>query len=129
MTNVTLGYGAILAVLGLGGYFGSGRVSPTALIPTVIGALLLVCGVLARKETMRKHAIHAALIIALLAILGTASSFVALAKWAGGTAPERPFAVVVRAITALLSVGYMVLGIRSFRAARLAREAAAASPR
>jgi hypothetical protein len=124
MTAATLGYGAILAALGLVGYLASGRASPTALIPTAIGLVVLVCGALARKESMRKHAIHAALIVAVLALLGTARGFVGLVKWLLGTAPERPMAVAVQAVTFALSVGFIVLGIRSFRAARLAREAA-----
>jgi hypothetical protein len=125
MVNVTLGYGAILVLLGVSGYLASGRQSATALIPAAIGAVLLICGVLARKESMRKHAIHAALIVALLALLGTAGGVVKLVKWALGTAPERPMAVAAQTITAALSIGFIVLGIRSFRAARLAREAAA----
>jgi len=122
MPNLTLGYGAILVLLGVGGYFASGRASPTALIPSAIGVVLLVCGALALRESSRKHAIHAALIVALLAVLGTASGVVKAVKWALGTAPERPMAVTAQVITALLSVGFVVLGIRSFRAARKARE-------
>lgn len=128
MTNVILGYGAILVVLGVGGYLGSGRASATALIPAIIGALALVCGVLARKETMRKHAIHAALVIALLALLGTVGGVIAVAKWAAGTAPANPMAAVAKTVTALLSAGVIFLGVRSFRAARLAREAAGSPP-
>lgn len=128
MTKATLTYGAILVLLGLGGYLGSGRASPTALIPAAIGALLLLCGALARKETMRKHAIHAALVIALLALLGTLGGVFALAKWAGGTPPANGMAAIAKAVTALLSAGFIALGIRSFRAARLAREAGAAPP-
>jgi hypothetical protein len=123
MTNTTLAYGAILAALGVFGYLASGRASPTALIPTAIGAVVLLCGALAKKESLRKHAIHAALIVALIALLGTARSVVALVKWVMGTTPERPMAVAVQFVTAVLSIGFIVLGIRSFRAARLAREA------
>jgi uncharacterized membrane protein len=124
MANVTLGYGAILALLGVFGYFASGRASLTALIPTAIGVVLLICGGLAQKESMRKHAIHAALIVAIVAVLGTAGGVVKLIKWGMGTAPERPMAVIVQTITAALSIGFIVMGIRSFRAARLARDAA-----
>lgn len=128
MTQVILGYGAILVVLGLGGYLGSGRASPTALIPAVIGALAFACGVLARKETMRKHAIHAALVIALLALLGTVGGLIAVAKWAAGTPPANQMAAIAKTVTALLSAGVIFLGVRSFRAARLAREAAGSPP-
>jgi len=124
MTNATLAYGAILAALGVGGYLASGRASATALIPTAIGAVVLLCGALAKKESMRKHAIHAALIVAVVALLGTGRGFVGLLKWVMGTAPERPMAVVAQAVTFALSIGFIALGVRSFRAARLAREAA-----
>jgi hypothetical protein len=125
MANTTLGYGLLLTLIGVFGYLGSGRVSPTALIPAAIGTLLLVCGVLAKREKTRMHAIHAALVIALLAILGTVTGVWALIKWGLGTPPQFPMAVLARVATLVLSVGYLVLGIRSFRAARLAREAAA----
>jgi hypothetical protein len=125
MVNTTLGYGLCLTLIGVLGYLGSGRASPTALIPAAIGTLLLICGVLARNEKLRMHAIHGALVIALLAILGTASGVWGLLKWALGTPPQYPLAVVARVLTLGLSVGYLVLGIRSFRAARIAREAAA----
>jgi uncharacterized membrane protein len=125
MATTTLGFGAILVLIGVVGYLASGRASPTALIPAVIGAVLVLCGVLARKESMRKHAIHAALVVALLALLGTAGGVVKLIRWGLGTAPERPMAVAAQAVTAALCVGFIVLGIRSFRAARKAREVAA----
>jgi len=127
MANTTLGYGLCLVLIGVLGYLGSGRASPTALIPAAIGAVLLVCGALARSEKLRMHAVHAALVVALLAILGTASGLWGLIKWAMGTPPPFPLAVVARVLTLGLSVGYLVLGIRSFRAARIAREAAAKS--
>ena len=40
MANVTIGFGLVLAALGLGGYVATGRTSLTALIPLAFGLLL-----------------------------------------------------------------------------------------
>ena len=50
MTTITLATGAVLTVLGIAGYASTGAASLTALIPSLVGALILVCGVLARQE-------------------------------------------------------------------------------
>ena len=68
------------------------------------------------------HVMHAALLIGLLALLGTARSLLKLPAAFDGTA-ERPAAVFAQAATAVLSVVYLALGVRSFIAARRARAA------
>ena len=47
-------YGVVLIVLGLGGYFASDMVSPTALIPAAFGILLVIFGAMARDDKRRK---------------------------------------------------------------------------
>lgn len=108
--------------LGLGGFFLTGAVHKTALIPAVIGVVLLVLGLLAGNEKLRMHVMHAALLIGLLALVGTARSLLKLPAAFDGTA-ERPGAVFAQAATAVLSVVYLALGVRSFIAARRARTA------
>jgi uncharacterized membrane protein len=120
MTAVTGLVGAVLAVLGLVGYFASGRASLTALIPTAVGVLLLVCAYLARREAWHRHAIHAALVIALVGAAGSLMNVVKIADLFTGTA-ERPLAIVVSTIMFVLLVAYLVLGIRSFVRARRQR--------
>src|SRR5215467_9296051 len=66
MANVTIGFGLVLAALGVGGYVATGRTSLTALIPLAFGLVLVVCGALARREALRKHAMHAAAVLGLL---------------------------------------------------------------
>ena len=68
------------------------------------------------------HVMHAALLIGLLALLGTARSLLKLPVAFDGTA-ERPGAVFAQAATAVLSVIYLAVGVRSFIAARRARSA------
>jgi len=121
MLRLTFGIGGILTVLGVVAYVATAYVSPTALIPSVVGILLLVCGVIAsRSEGARKHAIHAALVVALLGALGSLMQVVKIGEVFAGTA-ERPAAVLVSTVMFLLLVLYIVLGVRSFVAARKAR--------
>jgi hypothetical protein len=122
MPRITVIFSVIYIALGVGGYFLTGGVHKTALIPAAIGVILLVLGLLGSKEKLRMHVMHAALLIGLLALLGTASSLLKLPAAIDGTA-ARPGAVFAQAATAVLSVVYLGVGVRSFIAARRARSA------
>lgn len=120
MPRITVTFSLIYIALGLAGFFLTGAAHKTALIPAIIGAVLLVLGVLGGKENLRMHVMHAALLIGLLALLGTARSLLKLPAAFDGTAP-RPAAIYAQAATAVLSVVYLALGVRSFIAARRSR--------
>jgi hypothetical protein len=122
MPRITVIFSLIYIARGVGGYFLTGGVHKTALIPAVIGVILLVLGLLGGKENLRMHVMHAALLIGLLALLGTARSLLKLPAAFDGTA-ERPGAVFAQAATAILSLVYLGVGVRSFIAARRARAA------
>ncbi len=122
MPRITIGFAFAYIALGLAGFFLTGAVHKTALIPAVIGVVLLVLGVLAGKENLRMHVMHAALLVGLLAFLGTARGLTKLPAAFAGTA-ERPAAVYAQAATAVLSLVFLALGVRSFIAARRARTA------
>ena len=122
MPRITVVFSLIYIALGLAGYFLTGAVHKTALIPAVIGAVLLVLGLLGGNEKLRMHVMHAALLIGLLALLGTARGLLKLPAAFDGTA-ERPGAVFAQAATAVLSAVYLAFGVRSFIAARRARAA------
>jgi peptidoglycan/LPS O-acetylase OafA/YrhL len=127
LPRITIVFGALLIVLGLVAYFGMqepGARSVTALIPAFIGLPLLVLGLVAEaKPGSRKHTMHAAAALGLLGFLGTVGGFIKALQWMGGTVPERPAAVRVQAIMAVMSVIFIVLCVRSFIAARKARQA------
>jgi hypothetical protein len=120
MASHSIYTGVALIVLGIAGYFGSGAASVTALIPAFIGAVFLVLGLLARNEKLRKHSMHASMLVALLAIAGTFRGVIGVFAWLGGTPPERPLAVVAQMVTAVLCLLLLIGGIRSFIAARRA---------
>lgn len=118
MTNVVRAVGSALVVLGVGAYVLTGAESITALLPAFLGVPIGLLGVLAGRESMRRHAIHAALVLALLGVIGTLGNVAELPALVTGDEVERPVAVVASSLTALLCLVLLVLGIRSFVAAR-----------
>lgn len=118
MPKLTFITGAILVVVGLGGYLvsvASDTAHWTALIPSIIGVLLLISGAVAVKNLMA--GIHIALLFALLGALGMIMPLMSLGDLFAGEA-ERPAAVVSALISLIVLVVYLVLGVRSFLAAR-----------
>jgi hypothetical protein len=121
--GLTIAFGLVLIGLGVIGYFATGRQSPTALIPAFAGALFLVLGLVAQKPGARKHAMHAAAALAVLGFLGTVSGLIKFFRMLGGEEIDRPAAARSQAIMAVLCVVFVILCVRSFIAARRAREA------
>lgn len=121
MTTVVRTVGAALVVLGVAAYVLTGADSITALLPAFLGAPIGLLGILAGRESLRRHAIHGALVLALLGLFGTLGNLVELPALLTGGDVERPVAVVASTVTALLCLGLLVLGIRSFAAARRSR--------
>jgi hypothetical protein len=118
MANITVALAAILIVLGVGGYFGSGGVSITALIPAAFGLVLLVFGMLARDPAKRKHAMHGAAMIGLLGALGTISGLIKFFRMAAGESVARPQAVTAQAVMCILCLVFVALCVKSFIDAR-----------
>jgi phosphatidylserine synthase len=109
--------GFVLIGIGLVGYFATGGASLTALIPAMLGAVMLVLALVARSPEARKHAIHAAVAIALLSVLGTLPRLFPAMR---AREFQRP-AVVAQAAMVLVLAFYVLLGIKSFIDARRAR--------
>ncbi len=119
MTQTTRLVGIALAVLGVVSYLATGRTSVTALIPAFFGIVLIVLAWVGRNEPARRHAMHAAMVVALLGIGGTAARLVP--GIVGGTLDLARAAVWAQIATVVLLAWYLAKGIQSFRAARLAR--------
>jgi len=115
--STTRYFGLILIVLGVASYMLTGRSSVTALIPAIFGAVLVICALIARNESARKHAMHAAVAIGLIGALASLGRGVPAAL-AGDAA--RP-AVLSQLIMGVLLLIYVGLGVQSFIAARRAR--------
>jgi hypothetical protein len=121
MAGISVGIGVALTLLGIVGYAASGAASLTALIPAAFGISLTVLGILGRNERRRKHAMHAAALLAVIGFAATVSGFVRLFTLLGGGTVERPSAVVAQSIMAFLCAVFVVMAVRSFILARRAR--------
>jgi hypothetical protein len=78
---------------------------------------LLVCGLIARDESKRKHAMHGAAIVALLGVLGSAPIAAGLPAALNGTS-ARPLASIESALLLVICLAFVVLCVNSFMAAR-----------
>lgn len=112
--------GLVLMVLGIAGYVMTDMASPTALIPAAFGMVISMLGFYGRHEATRKTAMHLAMGVALVGLLGSVSGLLALPEVFAGTA-ERPPATISRSLMAVILIVYLAAGIRSFRAARAGR--------
>lgn len=118
MPRKTTILGIILIALGLIGYIASNMASVTALIPALFGVVFLILGKAGEKESYRKLSMHLAQLLALLGIIGTLTGLLDVISWMGGDQEVNVLAAFVRALMALLCIGYLVIGIRSFIDAR-----------
>ena len=108
--------GGLLVLWGIGAYFGSGQASLTAMIPSFMGAPLLLLGILSeRKPEHVHHFMHAAMFVALVMVAGGARVFSGMDEMSN-LAISSHFALII------VGVCFMVAGIKSFRHARLARQ-------
>ena len=121
MAKVTLVFAVLLIILGLIGYFGTGALHPTALIPTWFGVALGIGGLLAisPSELRRKLFMHINVTIGLLGFLGAASEAIRgyLHAKSAGIQPDQIALASKLTMTGLL-LFYVILCVRSFIAAR-----------
>jgi hypothetical protein len=121
MAKLTLVFAALLIALGLAGFLGTGSQHSTALIPTWIGLALGIFGVLAisPSEGRRKLFMHINVTIGLLGLIGTVVEIVRSSL--SGKAPDAIAMASKYSLAGLLLV-YVILCVRSFIAARRARQ-------
>src|SRR5579859_3074957 len=122
MAKVTLVFSVLLIALGLVGFIGTGSEHYTALIPTWIGLVLGLFGLLALNPRRRKLFMHINVTVALLGFLGTVSEIIrgTLKASASGVAPKAA-AIESKYALAVILLIYVILCVRSFIAARKAR--------
>jgi hypothetical protein len=120
MAKVTLVFAALLILLGLAGFVGTGSQHFTALIPVWFGLPLGIFGALAisPNEGRRKLFMHINVTIGLLGFLGSAAEIIR--SYASGK-QLNPTAMASKFTLAGLLLLYVILCVRSFIAARRAR--------
>lgn len=125
MAKITLVFAVLLAVLGLGGYYYTGAIHPTALIPLWFGIGLGLFGFLAisPSEHRRKVFMH---INVTIGVIGCIGAFVTAIQGYGnarsqGIDPDM-VALWDKVIMAVILLNYVVLCVQSFIKARQPRE-------
>lgn len=122
MPKLSISVGIILIVLGLTSYVATGAASATALIPSFFGIVFALLGLLGQKsEGMRKHAMHAALLLAILGLGGSFGGLISMIGAIGGEMPDRPAAAIGQAFMAVVCIAFLAAGIKSFINARKER--------
>jgi uncharacterized membrane protein len=125
MARVTYVFGVLLIALGLVGFWGTGSIHYTALIPTWFGLALVVGGILAisPSEARRKVFMHINVTVGLLGLIGSlveALRGYASAR-AAGLEPDH-IALAAKLTMAGLLLIYVNLCVRSFIQARRSRQ-------
>ncbi|MEE2662961.1 MAG: hypothetical protein VX681_02485 [Myxococcota bacterium] len=121
MARTTIGIGVLLIVIGLIGYFGSGRVSVTALIPAFFGTPIALLGTLSLRESRRKACVHAAVVLGVLGAGGAGSrSLPNIGALLSGEA-ESAFGTSMQLLMFVVCLVFVALCVRSFIAARRAQ--------
>ncbi len=121
MAKFSIVLGIILIALGLAGYFGISSESITALIPAFLGVPVLILGYIGLNEKYLKHTMHGAAVLMLLGFGGTVGGLLKFFRMLGGEEFERPSAITVQAIMAVLCLIFLIFAIKSFIDARRKR--------
>ena len=117
MPSTAIVSGVLLILIGIAGYLFSivdGNTSLTALIPAAFGILLAVLGFAAKsKENLRKHLMHAAVLVGLLGFIVPAARIVSkLSDF------KVSLAVLSQISMAVVCLVFVLLCIKSFIDAR-----------
>ena len=121
MPSTSIISGALLILIGIIGYVFSivdGNASLTALIPAAFGLLLVIFGFLAKSnENLRKHLMHAAVLVALLGFLIPAGRLLSQMSNI-----KVSLAVLSQVAMSLICLVFVILSVKSFVDARRNRQ-------
>ncbi len=126
MAPVSIACGILLILLGIWGRWYTGvpesATSNTALIPAGFGIALVILGFLAFKDSLRKHAMHAAAALGLIGFLAAVGrGVVSWSAFLSGKAKNGDAALALLLMAVICGV-FVALCVRSFIAARRARK-------
>lgn len=103
LSKLTIGVGFILFILGLVSYVLSGMASVTALIPSILGAILAIFGILIYKKIYTEISIYISGIISIIGLLGSLRGIPQTVTFISGGEVTRPLAVISQTITVILA--------------------------
>ena len=118
VSRIAILNGVVLSVWGVIAYFvqSSDPPSPTALIPAFMGIPMLLLGFLSESNpSNRHHYMHASMVLALIMALGGARVVTGFGGMSG-------LAIVSHLLLLQVGISFTIVGIKSFRHARMQRE-------
>ena len=111
LPKTTIAVGLLLILQGVGFYVATETKSVTALIPAFFGVPISLLGCVALKDSLRKHAMHGVVTLALLGLLAPI-----------GRIASAGFKLSAAGVSLVLMIalcgGLLVLGVKSFVDAR-----------
>lgn len=110
MSRITMGTGILLIVLGGLAYALTAFASWTALIPALLGALLIAGGLVGFLNQVIGAVLGIS--VAVIGVLGTGVNILALGSVLTGVSDE-PAVVIISTITCILLIAYVVVMIRA----------------
>ena len=117
MPSTAIVSGILLILVGIAGYaigVVNDNASLTAMIPAAFGLLLLILGFVAKsRENLRKHLMHAAVLVGLLGFIIPTARLVS-----GWSKLSVSPAVLSQALMGLICLFFVILSIQSFVNAR-----------
>jgi hypothetical protein len=121
LAKLTIGFGVLLVAISAGFWFAMGRAESAALHPAGVGMVLILCGLLANTENVKRRMLwmHIAVTFGLIGFLITGIR--AGLNLLRGTVSVNPVAFDERAVVAVVCFAYIVLCVRSFISARRTR--------
>ena len=121
MAPIAIVFGVLLAALGPILFFLSDpqKQSPTAFIPSGFGIALIVCGIVALNDKFRMHAMHGAALLGLLGFVLPLGSVIYAAR---GDGFQFGLATGGSLVMSALCLIFLVLCVKSFINARIARK-------
>ena len=104
--------GGLLFAVGPVGYVGSGYASKTALIPSLFGLLLGLCGWMSTAQgALRLPWWCGGLLVALLGVLGSYKGMSALFVWLKTGETAKPLAVVAKVSMTVSCSAYLLISV------------------
>ncbi len=120
LQKATLYLGLAYVTIGVFFWVTIGFRSFTPLIPAIPGLVFIFLGLLAKKNTLRKHVLHVAMVFGVICSFMVVMAIRRIAPYFDPSVGEikRPLAATEMLIAGSLAIVYVFFGVRGFIAAR-----------
>lgn len=118
IATITLIFGGMLNLLGLYGYFGTGAAHPVALLPCLLGILLVACAVVSTEPKLHRQTMQGASLVALIGFAANVPVFSDLLRVLKKITLTNQPVVIANSLTALLCLILLTRYFQEFLVSR-----------